>query len=234
MVNFNLDGLEGLENLKDIDGLDRILSILGGASILIIFFAVLFAIALVFLWVFSSIGIMNTAKKNNIPNPWLAFIPVGRSYLIGKLGFEVYALDSKKNSTFTWVTLGLSAASVVLGNDGDLSKLISLGLLVFESWAFYNMFKAMNPKNSVIYTVITVITDTLFGGIFLYTMKENDSVEQEINNGDVSIDASQKEEKENKKEIKKEESKISNYCPNCGTKLTKNVKFCPECGKKVN
>ena len=228
MINFNLEGLEGLEN---IDGVDRLLSFLGGASILIVFFAIILAIIIIFLWVFGSMGIMNTAKKNNIPNPWLAFVPVGRSYLIGKLGFEVYAEESKKNATFTWITLGLGAATLVL-DGGDLDKLTSLGLLVFESWAFYNIFKVINPKNSVIYTVITVITDTLFGGIFLYMMKDK---EESIKDEEKVTEATVVEEKkEEKKEVKKEEVTLNNFCKNCGNKLVKNAKYCPNCGKKVN
>ena len=153
MVHFNVEGLDRLGELGN-GNFGGLITSLGDLAA---FFIILLAIAVIFLWVFGSIGIMNLGRKNNIPNPWLAFIPVGRSYIIGKLGFEVYGGDNKNNTTFMWITFGLGAASFLLGNSsGDLNTLVSYALLFFESWAFYNMFKALKPNNSVVYTVFTV------------------------------------------------------------------------------
>ena len=238
-MNFNL---QGLEKLQGIEGLEKLFEGDFGTSLatfgaLAVFIAIIVAVLIVCCYVFSSIGLMNLAKKNKVQNPWLAFIPVGRSYIIGKLGFEVYDKENKNATTFMWVTLGLGAASFVLGNgNGDLHTLVEYGLLFFESWAFYNMFKALNPKNSIVFTVFTVLTGTMLGGIFLYLMKTDDK-EAETNSFDATIVSETKDkEKEPKKETKTETKKEtkSNFCPNCGAKLTKDAKFCPECGKKVN
>jgi len=251
MVNFNL---QGLENLEGIEGLEKIFQgDLGNAiaafGALAVFIVIIFAILIVFCYVFGSIGLMNLAKKKNIPNPWLAFIPVGRSYIIGKLGHEIYNSDNKNATTFMWITLGLGAASFILGNgNGDLHTLVEYGLLFFESWAFYNMFKALNPKNSIVYTVFTVLTGTLLGGIFLYLMKTTD--EEVVENATIIEEKHTEEKNDKKEETKKEEMKAdskkeiknetkkeslkNNFCQNCGSKLNKDSKFCPECGKKVN
>lgn len=220
MINFNVEGLDQIAGLTE----GTIGSFLATFGVLAAFFIILLAIVIIFLWVFGSIGLMNLAKKNNIPNPWLVFIPVGRSYIIGKLGFEVYGKDNKNNTTFMWITLGLGAASFVLGNSSsDLHELVSYGLLFFESWAFYNMFRTLKPKNSVLYTVFTVITGTLLGGLFIYLMKPEETKVEEEKATAV----------EGKEEEKKETTK-GNFCQYCGTKLAKTAKFCPECGKKVN
>ena len=242
MVNFNL---KGLENLEGFEGLEKLFQGNFGNAIaafgaLAVFIIILFAILVVFCYVFSSIGLMNLAKKKNVSNAWLAFIPVGRSYIIGKLGHEVYNKENKNATTFMWVTLGLGAASFVLGNgNGDLHTLVEYALLFFESWAFYNMFKALNPKNAIVYTVFTVLTGTLLGGIFLYFMKTFD--EEPVESATGAETKKDEEQTEVKKEIKseskitvKKESTKSNFCINCGAKLNKDAKFCPECGKKVN
>ena len=227
MVNFNI---EGMDFLKDFNNLD-----MGGFlttfGILAVFFAILIAIALIFLWVFGSLGIMNLAKKNNISNAWLAFLPIGRSYIIAKLGFEVYADEKKKNQNFTWITLALAAAAFVLNNNNDLHELVNLALLVFEVWAFYNIFKALNSKNATLYTIFTVITGTLFGGIFLYLMKtDNPLPENEVKENKKE---EVKQEKIESKASKEKKEEVVNFCENCGFKLNKNAKFCPECGKKI-
>lgn len=233
MVNFNLEGLDKLESL----GENNFGSFIASIGVLAVFFAILVGVLVVLLWVFGSIGLMNLAKKKNIQNAWLAFVPIGRSYLIGKLGFEIFDSENKNKTTFMWITLGLGAASFVLGNsNGDLDTLVRYALLFFESWAFYNMFKNLNPKHSIVYTVFTALTGTLLGGVFLYVMKYEDSVDADNNSKNETKEADIVEEKktiDTKKTTKKEDNKL-NFCDNCGAKLAKTAKFCSECGKKIN
>ena len=243
-MNFNLQGLDkiqGLENLEGFEGLEKLLegnfgNALAAFGALAVFIAIIFVIAVIMIWVFGSIGLMNLAKKHNIPNPWLAFFPVGRSYIIGKLGFEVYDKENKNASTFMWITLGLGAAALVLSSStSDLHTLVKYGLLFFETYAFYNIFKTINPKNSTLYTVLIAILGVLFGGstflggLILYFKKDYETKEPET---DLEVKEVE-EKKEPKKEPKKETSK-DKFCTKCGTKLTKDAKFCPECGNKLN
>lgn len=245
MVNFNLKGLENFKGIEGVDGLERLFegnfgNALAAFGALAVFIAIVIAILIVFVWVFDSIGLMNLAKKHNIPNPWLSFLPVGHSYIIGKLGFEVYNKENKNSTTFMWITLGLSAAAFVLStSDGDLHTLVKYGLLFFETYAFYNIFKVLNPKNVTIYTVLIAILGLLFGstflgGILLYFMKplEDNNIEKFVEDATI-VEEKKNDKVDNKKEIKKESVK-GNFCSNCGSKITKDAKFCPECGKKVN
>ena len=231
MVNFKVEGLDELGEF----GEGALGSFLASFGVLAVFIGILIAIAIVTLWVFSSIGLMNQAKKKNIPNGWLAFIPVGRSYIIGKLGFEVYDKENPNATNFMWITLILGAVSFILGNSkGDLNRLVEFAKLFFESWAFYNMFKALKPKSSVVYTVFTVLSDTLLGGVFLYLLKPvetTNNVEEAVVMNETPTD--EKVQDKTTKKNKKESDKV-NYCPNCGAKLSKDAKFCTECGKKVN
>ena len=227
-MRFNIDGLDELKNLSE----GAFGGVLATFGVLAIFIAVIFSILVIGLWIFGSIGLMNLAKKNNISNAWLVFLPIGRSYILGKLGFEAYG-DPKNtnNNTFMWVTFGLGIASFVLGtSDGDIGTLVKYALLFFECWAFYNIFKNLNEKNSIVYTVFTALTGTLLGGIFIYLTKEPSEVkEAEV------VEEKKVEPKEDKKETKQKETKkdSSKFCSQCGNKLTEDVKFCPECGNKI-
>ena len=231
-MKFNVDGMEKLGEFGD----ETLGGVIASLGVFAIFIAIILSILVIGLWIFSSIGLMNLAKKNNISNAWLVFLPVGRSYILGKLGFEKYG-DPKNtnNNTFMWITFGLGASSFLLGgSNGDLSTLIKYALLFFECWAFYNIFKNLNEKNSILYTVFTALTGTLLGGIFVYLTKDPSEVKKE----EVVEERKEepKEEKvEDKKETKKKETKKdgSKFCSQCGTKLTEDVKFCPECGNKV-
>ena len=226
MVNFHLEGLEELENIFG----ENFGGFLATFGVLAAFFAILIGVAMILLWVFSSIGIMNLAKEKKIPSPWLAFLPIGRSYIVGKLGFGIYDKTNKNSENFVWITLALGAAAFVLrDSSGDLATLVKYALVFFETWAFYNMFKAIKPKNAVVYTVFTALTGTLLGGIFLYINGHEDSNKKNVKEAEI---VKETVENETKSETKKEVSKTA-FCPDCGAKLSKGAKFCPECGKKV-
>lgn len=178
------------------------------------FLVVLVLIVLAFLivvYVLQAIGLMRLAKKHDLPNPWLAWIPVGCMYLLGKLGFEVYAPENKKNETFTWILFSLSAATLLLSDSG-MSYLIEIALTVFVTWAYYNIFAKINPKNSVIFTILTAIFN--IGGVILFFNTKK------VLNENVSNEETKNVEK-------------PKFCPNCGNKLNKDSKFCGKCGQQL-
>lgn len=199
----------------------------GAASILVIFLVFVILIGAIILWVFGSLGLMELAKKNNVSNPWLAFIPVGCNYLIGKLGFEIYPDNDLKNPTLTWVLLGLSAGTLLFGED-DLGSLISIAVTVFTTMAYYRIYKYMTPNSATKYTILSFF----FGGLPLYFNKSIIKPKEEKVFQEAAI---VEEKKQDKKETKKEELKVkSKYCSECGSKLNENAKFCTNCGKKIN
>ncbi|MDF2567609.1 MAG: hypothetical protein K0R90_1065, partial [Oscillospiraceae bacterium] len=79
---------------------------------LIGFFAVFYMIVLAFviaLYVFQSLGLMTLAKKRNIQNPWMAWIPFAGTYLLGKVADDVTERNGKRTS-YRKILLGLQIA----------------------------------------------------------------------------------------------------------------------------
>ena len=208
------------------NSIDNFLEFFGGLSILIIFLGFVFIIFAVIVYVFGSLGIMEVAKKNNIANPWLAFIPVANSYLLGKLGFEVYSNDEEKNTTFPWIMLGLAVFNFIANGESTLSSLANLALSVFATISYYRIYKCLTKKY-VMYTVLSFF----FGVIPLFMNKDIIKAKEETSVNDAEV---VKEEKanENKEEIK-ENIERPLYCSNCGNKLNKTAKFCDNCGKEI-
>ena len=199
-----------IEEINDLKDLSLALGPLG------LFLILIFIIAVVILYIFSSLGLMELAKKNNISNPWLAFIPIGYHYLLGKLGFEVYEKNGLENKQIPYIMLALSTVYLV----GILDGPVSIALLVLSVLSYNKIYKYLVPEKSTCYTVLSLF----FKGIPLYF---NSNIlkpyEEEI------IITENKE-----KEPFKEERTKPNYCSSCGARLNKSANYCPECGKKIN
>lgn len=194
------------------------------SSILLIFFICVILLVAIIFGVFGCIGLMNLAKANNIKNPWLAFIPCGCNYILGKLGFEIYPNENEKNPTLTWVFFGLSIGAVVLTRVESLGSLLSIAVSVFGILAYSKIYKYMIPEQATKYTILSFF----FGAIPLFF---NNSI----------IKAKKEEVKEAtiinetpKSKTSSEENTKLNYCPNCGKKINETSKFCSNCGNKIN
>ena len=200
---------------------DEYTNFLGPIAIFLIVLLVLISIVM---YIFGALGLMALAKKNKLDNPWLAFIPIGSSYLLGKLGFEVYSSKKEKNPTLTWILFGASLASCI---GSFLENIASIVTIVFMVLAYNRIYKNIVPQSATKYTILSFF----FGGIPFYVNKElvKEATFEEVV---VEKEVKEKAEKVNEedKEIKKERP---NFCSNCGNKLTKSAKFCPECGQEI-
>ena len=200
---------------------DEYTNFLGPIAIFLIVLLILISIVM---YIFGALGLMALAKKNKLDNPWLAFIPIGSSYLLGKLGFEVYSSKKEKNPTLTWILFGASLASCI---GSFLENIASIVTIVFMVLAYNRIYKNIVPQSATKYTVLSFF----FGGIPFYVNKElvKEAAFEEVV---VEKEVKEKPEKVNEedKEIKKERP---NFCSNCGNKLTKSAKFCPECGQEI-
>lgn len=194
-----------------------------GIGVFIAIIALIVGVIAIIIYVFQSIALYKLADKNNIANAWLSWIPVGNMYILGKLGFEIYADDDKKNEVFTWILLGCSAASILLD---DLSGIASLGVLVFSTWAYYYIFNKINKPNAVLLTVLTAIFR--IGGIILF-FNRNRFANKEV----VKEPKKETKTEEVKNEVKEEIINKPKYCSYCGNKVNKTSKFCSKCGNKL-
>lgn len=210
-----------IEEFSDLKDLSLALGPLG------MFLILIFLIAAVILYVFSSLGLMELAKKNNIANPWLAFIPIGYHYLLGKLGFEVYEKNGSENKQIPYIMLALSAVYLV----GVLDGPVSIALMVLSVLSYNKIYKYLVPEKSTSYTVLSLF----FKGIPLYF---NSSIIKPYEEENITETKKEPKENETKEEVKEEttkEEKIKpNYCSSCGARLNKSANYCPECGKKIN
>ena len=187
----------------------ELFTMLGALFLLIFLILVAFVVTL---YIFQGIALQQLGKKNNIEYSWLAWVPVANSYLLGKLGFEIYAPKDKKNEVFTWILLGCSVVPFVFGD--VLGGFVSIASIVFTTWAYYYIFNKIDNKNCILFTVLTAIFS--IGPVLLFFNRKKI----------VSADS-------NVEEVKQQTESKEKFCSSCGNKLNLDSKFCSKCGSKI-
>ncbi|MEE3333146.1 MAG: hypothetical protein VZR54_02600 [Ruminococcus sp.] len=126
---------------------------------LIIFLLFVIAIGIV-LYIFGSLGLYKIAKNRNIPNPWMAWIPVANSYLLGKIGDYYDLKNTGKCNNFAIIMLCIAIAAIAAPITvilGFVTPFAAIALCVFDYICYYKFFKNVNPDSAVVMLVLSII-----------------------------------------------------------------------------
>lgn len=128
-------------------------------------------------YVVESFSLIKLAKKVNVKNTWLAFIPVVRMYIYGKIAFK-----DKIRPCLLVLLNCVSIATLAITNSGFKDKwtLVIAVLNVFQ-WAnvfltfhsLYKIYKKFSDK-AVIMLILSVLTDSIIAPIFLFAIRNNE------------------------------------------------------------
>ena len=155
-------------------------------------------------YIFRSLGVYGIAKRRGLKAPWMAWVPVADSYLLGCVSDQYqYVVNGKNTSRRKWlvvlrvavlaltvvVAVNLIAAAAGLmnyamkGTGGARMTIemtrqllasaawaiplvgVSLAEAVFYYMSTYDLYRSTDPKNSVLYLVISIffrITEPFF------------------------------------------------------------------------
>ena len=135
----------------------------------------IFAIGVV-AYILAAIGLSKLGEKQNVPNAWLAWIPIAQLYVIGALIKEV------KLGTLTIprmeIVLPLGAVAIgILTFIPVLGQLIALCYYALCIYSLYMLYKLYVPNEAVLYTILSALG--LFS-IFIFIIRDKDQVAQVI------------------------------------------------------
>lgn len=144
-------------------------------SMLMAYLVVLLIIGIV-IYIFSSISLYTMAKRRGMNRPWLAWIPIANSYLMGKLVNEKVVFGS-------WVIPYAHVLLPVLPLVcGLLSRIPYIGWLflivslVYSYVAIYRLYRLYKPQNAVLYLVLSIIF-IITQPFFMFSMRNNEAEE---------------------------------------------------------
>ncbi|WP_041669136.1 DUF4190 domain-containing protein [Acetobacterium woodii] len=153
-------------------------------SILGILLAIAAVIGIV-CYVFNSIGLYTMAKNRNIDHPWLAWIPIANSYLMGELINDDVSIGSwhipYAKLFLPLMGLALTLVMSVLGLipyfGAFLGILLSLALGFYYYTALFWLFSIYDQNHRVLYLVLSIVF-AFMGPIFIFVIRNRDAYDE--------------------------------------------------------
>jgi len=131
-------------------------------------FLLLFLAVFIVVYVFLAIGLMKMAKRENIENPWLAWIPIAQSYILGKL------VSHKQGENSGWIVLGLTILSSFASIIPIIGWIIPIGVGIYMFVLFHWIYEKYSNKAALM-TIFTVLSAGSLSAIFIFAIRNNES-----------------------------------------------------------
>lgn len=144
-----------------------LLSFIGMGSIVLV---IAIIIAVIIAYFLSAISLMKLAQRDGIEEAWLAWVPIGNLYIIGKLIKTIDFQDqSYPNAEF--ILPGALIAGMVLHSMPLIGSLINLAVSLLLFYGFFLLYKRYAPAKVMKYMIITILVPILGSSLVLYRIK---------------------------------------------------------------
>lgn len=167
-------------------------SIVGAFFLLYLLIVLIVSAIAIASYVLQAWSLHSIAKRRGIDNPWLAWIPVANSWLLGAIAdhyrLTVQAKATRRRKILLGLHIAVLACSIVvcvtyfvlgllwgLSGSDDSSVLLLLAMvlylpvlalsivrLVFQYIALSDVYRSCDPHESTLYLVFSILGDTLF------------------------------------------------------------------------
>lgn len=140
--------------------------------IIILGIVLLFVMLFPVFYVFEGYGLMKIAQRHNVKYSWLAWVPVAKSYIYGKIALKstekalaLFALKAAPLSGFLVLAFGNSV--------GFITSIFSLASMVFFFYAVYKIYKQMSDK-AVPMLIFSILSGGVLVPFFIFAIRNND------------------------------------------------------------
>jgi len=147
-----------------------------GMAAFIGIFSLLIIVLAIGSYVLAALGLYTMAKRRNIENPWVAWIPVAQMYILGKL-IRTLNIGSYEVPQVELVLPGIAIAGVVLGAIPLIGTVIAIASAVVSLFAIYKLYNMYRPDQATLYLILSIVIPFM-GPVFLFLMRNDDPVNE--------------------------------------------------------
>ena len=147
-----------IDFIENIDG-----ELLAGMFFVVVMVAIILLPIFITFYILGSLGTSKIAKKMEIENPWMAWIPYCSQFLLGNIAF---------NKNVGFVYLGLTILNSFNPIE-SLKTIIGLGTFILSVVIYHKIYEKLS-KNAVVMTVFTALSGGLLAPVFLFAIRNNE------------------------------------------------------------
>ncbi|MBN2794101.1 MAG: hypothetical protein JXR88_01745 [Clostridia bacterium] len=144
------------------------LSIIGIGTLFLIFFAVISGIIG---YLLSGIALQRMARKAGIEEQWLAWIPVGNLYIIGKL-IKTLEFGGKSYEQAEYILPGVFLVTTILGRIAFLGSIPTLLMWLITMTSLFMLYKRYAPDKVSKYMAISIFVPIIGASVVLFRIKD--------------------------------------------------------------
>jgi len=136
-------------------------------------FGVVLTIIGIIAYVMFSLGLMTLAKNKGIENAWLAWIPIGNLYILGKI-VETVNIGSWEIPKLEVVLPIAAVVGGLLGSIPVVGWIFSLALVILIGFVLYKLFTKYRPEQAVLYTVLSIVLGLIW--VFIFIIRNDEEI----------------------------------------------------------
>lgn len=149
-----------------------LLNYIGMGSIILMIILILLGVVSYFL---SSISLMKLAQRDGIEEAWLAWIPIGNLYIIGKL-IKTIEFGGNSYEKAELILPGGLLAGMVLAKMPLIGSLANIAIGVLTLYGLFLLYKRYAPEKVMKYMIISILVPGIGSSLALYRIKDCDPV----------------------------------------------------------
>lgn len=152
--------------MTDAQGLGVLLAV-GGFMLLFLLLGLVF-------YILFSLGLYTMAKRRDLPNPWLAWIPFAQIYTMGEVIGPVKLGNFNVDQPGLYLLVAMLGLSV-LSTIPILGPIFSLASMIVGIGAMYYLFSRYTTGNTpILYTVLGIASFGALAAIFVFVIRNNE------------------------------------------------------------
>ena len=174
-----------------------------GILLIVWFLAMGFSLVM---YVLNAVGLYRVAKRRGIHHPWLAWIPIGNSWLLGSISDHYQYVAKQKVTSKRKILLILNLCligclfvlaggviAIVLSAGSNMNASVVLGVVllliaylgmmglaiaitVFCYIAYYDLFRSCKPGNAVLFLVLSILFNVTLAFFVFFSSKSDEGM----------------------------------------------------------
>ena len=146
-------------------------------------------------YVLSAIALSRIAKNRRIENPWMAWVPVANSWLLGSIADHYDRVKNREDRGFRKILMGWTIAQAVFSSVISvvqiftqsnvvliMAAIIQMAIIIIHSvfmyMAYYRIYQSCAPRHSVWMLVLSILSSIANVVILLCICNQTEGIEE--------------------------------------------------------